>query len=94
MPQILRVGKSLGINGPKCEEFATVYTNHVSSIREEILLDPSAAFDTVDHDILMDRLENWFGFSGTVLDWLQSYLSGRKSFVTIGDHTVVNIIFP
>ena len=29
----------------------------------------SAAFDLVDHDILVNRLENYFGFTATVLHW-------------------------
>ena len=44
-------------------------------------LDLSAAFDTVDHRLLIDRLRLEFGVTATVLDWLQSYLEGRSQFV-------------
>ena len=47
-----------------------------------ILLDLSAAFDTVDHTILLHRLEHWFGITGVALDWLKSYLLDRSQFVS------------
>lgn len=50
-----------------------------------VLLDLSAAFDTVDHEILSQRLEDWVGISGTALNWLKSYLEDRKYFVEIGN---------
>ena len=51
-----------------------------------VLLDLSAAFDTVDHRILLHRLENWVGLSGAVHNWFRSYLEGQSYFVTIGSY--------
>ena len=48
-----------------------------------ILLDLSAAFDTIDHDILLARLSSTFGITGPALDLITSYLTDRHQFVCI-----------
>ena len=48
-----------------------------------VLIDLSAAFDTVDHCKLLSILKNDFGIRGVALKWFQSFLVGRKQRVTV-----------
>uniref|UniRef100_A0A8D2PYI1 Reverse transcriptase domain-containing protein n=1 Tax=Varanus komodoensis TaxID=61221 RepID=A0A8D2PYI1_VARKO len=49
-----------------------------------VLLDLSAAFNTIDHGILLDRLAG-LGVGGTAWQWFRSYLNGRFQKVVLGD---------
>ena len=50
-----------------------------------VLLDLSAALDTNDYTILVERLESYFGFSKLALCWFRSYLENRRQLIVIGD---------
>jgi len=48
-----------------------------------VALDISAAFDTIEHSILINRLRDGFGIDGLVLSWIESYLNGRQHWVKV-----------
>ena len=50
------------------------------------MLNLGAAFDTVDHQTLLQRLERRFGITGLALAWFQSYLGTRKQTITSNGH--------
>ena len=47
------------------------------------LLDFSAAFDTIDHATLTNRLSDWYGISGQIQIWFYSHLQNRHQSVKI-----------
>ena len=48
-----------------------------------VLLDLSAAFNTVNHSILLNRLKYHFGLGGKILQWIEDYLTGCTQRVII-----------
>ena len=69
-----------------------VHNDIVSAIDNQehvilVLLDLSAAFDMIDHKILLSRLSSRFGIKGKVLSWFESYLKDRKQTVSVNGGT-------
>jgi len=52
-----------------------------------VLLDLSAAFDTVDHEVMLNVLKQRFGIMGSALDWMTSYLHNRSQVIQLGSTT-------
>ena len=55
---------------------------HVTAL---VLLDLSAAFDTVDHELLIEVLKKRFAIDGVALNWFKSYLDDRTQTFMFGD---------
>ena len=68
------------------DKIANADENHETTIG--VYLDLSKAFDTIDHNILLHKLER-YGFRGIAHDWFKCYLGNRKRYVFI---TVLNLI--
>jgi len=52
-----------------------------------VLLDVSAAFDTIDHRILLSRMQSCYKVKGTALKWFESYLQDRYQSVIINGYS-------
>ena len=72
-----------------CETSLLKLTNDIlwsmedQNITAVLALDISAAFDTIDHDILLQVLKNQYGINGKALDWYNSYLHPRFCMVQV-----------
>ena len=51
------------------------------------VLDLASAFDTINHCILLRRLQSLYGISSTVLSWFESYLTGRTQTLTVNNQS-------
>ena len=79
---------------PRCCESRTISMRHSTEracMVILVMLDLSSAFDTIEHDVLLTRLEHTFGISVRITDkalaWLRSYLSERHQNVVV-DSTI------
>ncbi len=69
-----------GFRPPHSTETALKITNYLLLASDQGCIS-CAAFDTIDHDILIDRLQNYTSIQGQTLRWFRSYLSDRYHFV-------------
>jgi hypothetical protein len=62
------------------------------------LLALSAAFDTIDHSILLERLSAWFGITSTDLSLIKAYLLNRSFYVNVENASLLffnfSMVFP
>ena len=76
-----------------CETLLVRMFNDINGLSDEnkivslLLLDLSAAFDVLDHDILLRKLQYDYGIGSNVLRWIESYLKNRSFAVKINNTT-------
>ena len=90
--------------GFSCETALVKLTNDIlwamehQEVTAMMAIDLSAAFDTVDHDILLEVLQKQYGLSGNALKWFNNYLQPRSFCGNIGDKysdkTLLNFSVP
>ena len=81
------------MRGHLCDSTAFLLPLPLPHTHQQVL-DLSAAFDTVDHEVLLKRLRLTFGIDSIAHRWLQSYLSGRHQHVRRGStrSTIVQLV--
>ena len=62
-----------------------LWSMETQEVTAVVAIDLSAAFDTVDHNILLNVLEDRFGIKNSSLKWVDSYLRPRSLRVCVGD---------
>ena len=75
-----------------CDSLAISLNKNIRS--DVIYFDFSKAFDTVNHDLILNKLKLQYSIDGRLLKFLVNYLKDRKQLVVIGSHTssVCNVI--
>ena len=79
-----------------CDIFKSRYLRSSVAHKQLPRMSLSTAFNTIDHQILLNVLENDFGITASALDWFASYLSDRKQRVLIKDqyiHTYIHKLY-
>ena len=76
----------------KCSALLRVTNDNLKSLDSHndvvlVLLDVSAAFGTLDNDVLLSHLHSYFAFDGIVLRWFSSYLRARSQTVSVNGIT-------
>ena len=74
-----------------CNPSLNMDKKHVTLV---VFLDLSAAFDTVDHEILISRLRSSFGIRGNVLNWFISYLTNRSQRISLNGRVSNSLPLP